>query len=113
MTWQEDVEAELERNALDRPKRKNGTEVRMPVEHLALVNMAARQRGIARSSYMRRAILAMAIYDLGLQWSQVMRNEDPLRSYTETAGGSGDRVMKPRGKGFGSWIIESLKAPRG
>jgi len=89
----------------DRDHKHGGqlTNVRLPLDMQALMDEAARGRGISRNSYMRRAIMAMVVHDLGLDWETVMANEPGVFDWERSAG-----IQRLRGRGYGPWRIGAL-----
>ncbi len=80
------------------------TNVRLPLEMQALVDQAAREvRDISRNSYMRRAIMAMVVHDLGLDWSEVMAKEPGIFNWDQDS-----RLQRLAGEGHGPWRIVVL-----
>src|SRR5205823_12224572 len=62
-----------------------------------LLVIAAQQRDISLSSYVRRAAMAVAALDLRLEWEDVTRTEGQLRSFDQS------EFRPGRGDGAGPW----------
>lgn len=67
---------------------------------------AAELRGMSVTAYMRRSVMAMAAYDLGLEWDEVMAEEGPVRKHGYSA--TYDKTPA-RGQGFGGWTIDGVR----
>lgn len=66
---------------------------------------AAQERGLSVSAYIRRAALAFAAHDLGLDLAEVLKDEPQWRLRTE-----GPRTNHSEGgEGHGNWQIKGLK----
>lgn len=78
---------------------------RIPLNAAPALNEAAAQRGMSVSAYLRRAGLAFAAHDLGLDLAQLLEDEPATRS--RFAGTAADREMG--GQGHGLWRIGGLE----
>lgn len=79
--------------------------VRLNDEHAEIVRTAAEHRGIAMASFVRRAVVAFACHELGLDYGKVMANEGPILGPT----GHGEAEKDLGGRGHGEWEIVTLK----
>jgi hypothetical protein len=70
----------------------------------SLVKRAAEARGMSLSSYLRRAVLSFACFDLGLDWYETMADD---RGANKIGRPASDGV-ESGGHGFGKWQIEGL-----
>ncbi len=77
-----------------------------------VVKNAARMRGISLSAYVRRAAVAMAVYDLGLDYFTVMKDERGTRGYGDRGGNPEEIAASAQGRGYGSWEIKELEDDR-
>lgn len=84
-------------------------QVAMGFEMRALIRAAADTRGMGTSAYMRRAVLAFAAADLGMEFEHVCQMSPPVRPDR-----SHGRAGKPEGThgpgrddglGYGSWTV--------
>lgn len=108
MTTQPEWQEALLHNVADLDaKRKDGRRkfVLDPDQRTALLE-AARMRGISENAYIRRAVLAMVCYDLGIEWSDMMASEGAVRKAGQAA--VYDRTPM-QGRGFGRWRIVGLR----
>lgn len=107
--WQDKLLAEYDARkdaAPDRhPTPRHTFAVNVPPEWLELVQDAAQARDLSVTAYVRRAALAFAIQDLGLDWETVMKGEPRIRPFTGLDGGDPERAL---GYGHGDWRILGL-----
>ncbi len=75
-----------------------------PPDWYELIQDAAIARNLSMSAFIRRASMAFAIYDLGLDWEAVMQEEPRLRGFGEID----SEPVDERGYGRGLWKIEGL-----
>lgn len=69
------------------------------------VTKAAADRGMSTSAYIRRAALAFAAFDLGLDLAELLQDEPATRLKSD-----GPRTnLLEAGEGHGNWTIEGLK----
>ena len=80
--------------------------IRLNPQQQALVNRAARARGMSPAAFMRRSSIAMACHDLGEDWERAMVGEPGFGAYGRPPG---QRPYRPEGHGFGKWIITGLR----
>lgn len=82
-----------------------------------LIDRAAELRDISRNAYLRRAVVAMAAFDLGLDYYDVMEDAPPARTFAryERLGVGGTVFFQHRvipgskgGREAGSWRITGL-----
>lgn len=71
----------------------------------AIVKDAAEARDMSMTAFMRRAALAIATVDQGLDWQTVMQDEPAIAPFNQ--GGARTGVRKG-GLGNGPWKIEGL-----
>lgn len=69
----------------------------------SIIREAAKVRRVSLSAYVRRAVLALACYDLGLPYSDAMRADSRITNM------SGFPISDPDGTRFGAWEIAALK----
>jgi len=79
--------------------------VEIPSYWHPLVMEAAKRRNISITGYMRRAIMAFVVRDLGLNWEKVMDDEPSTMEYTDPFRAQHDL----RGTGRGEWQITGTK----
>lgn len=73
----------------------------------SLLNAAAKQRGVSRSTYARRAMAAYIAHDLGLEPEDVLEGGPRSCEWGKT----GADVTKPPGddlSGYGAWRLDGL-----
>jgi hypothetical protein len=78
--------------------------IEVPAALAPLLNEAARRRGAAPTGFIRRAMIAMIAYDLGMRFTEVLR-ADPRW----TPPGSRRVIEDPAGVLGGEWEIEGLQ----
>jgi len=91
--------------------RKEGTRpphrsyrVRVQLSATMLIRDAAAARGMSVSAFLRRAGIAFAAYDAGLDVADLLKDEPPTRLKFE-----GPRVNREEGgQGHGKWKIRGL-----
>ena len=92
-----------ERKTVKRPHRDIRT--RVPVHIAPLIFKAAALRGLSAAAYLRRAVVAFAAYDLGLDAAQLLEEEPAMRLK-----GEGPKTNRlEAGRGHGSWGIRGLE----
>jgi hypothetical protein len=97
------VDAHLARRA--KPKKPyRDFRARVPLAAAPVINTAAANRGMSVSAYLRRAGLAFAAHDLGLDLADLLADEPVTR--LKFAGFPGDHA--DQGQGHGKWRIEEL-----
>jgi hypothetical protein len=81
---------------------------RVPADGFRTLTMkAARRRGLSLEAYQRRAIAAVMVYDLDLNWWELLADEPWVTTY---AGGLNER--RPlAGAAFGPWHIDGMSDP--
>ena len=72
-----------------------------------IIRQAAKRRRMSPAAFIRRAAVAMALYDLGKsdEWSTVNADEPGFTAYGVPMGKS---PYRPNGHGFGPWRIERV-----
>lgn len=75
-----------------------------------MLNVAAYQRGISRSGYIRRAVAAFIAGDLGVPIEDVVSDSPPPRGYHDNGRVPMDDVTvnddgQDSGKGYGEWTL--------
>ena len=72
-----------------------------------IIRQAAKRRGMSPAAFMRRAAVAMALYDLKQndQWDSVNSDEP---GFTAFGTHMGKAPFRPNGHGFGPWRIEKV-----
>lgn len=88
------------------PRTRRSVGINFPPDMQRVVLRAAREREISMASYVRRAAVAFAVHDLGLDWDEVMQEEPGVRTF----GGTLKTETKAKGRGFGRWLIKELVA---
>jgi hypothetical protein len=100
-SWQE-----LLQSKLDRPPAGTRTSaIRTNAAIDKAIKDAAANRNMSVTAYIRRAAVAMAVYDLGLEWDAVMSDEPGFGVFGENPGRA---VIRPEGHGFGPWKIREV-----
>jgi hypothetical protein len=80
---------------------------RVPVGFRQLAMKAARRRGLSFEAYLRRAIAAVMVYDLELDWWELLADEPWVAVY-----GAGLREVRPLGGAeYGPWHITAMEEP--
>lgn len=79
--------------------RTESLAVRLGPAGRPLLKEAARQRGISMEGYLRRAVMAFLVADLGLDWDTVMADEPSVCGFGAEPR-TGRRVA---GAGYGRW----------
>ena len=74
----------------------------IPFGPLGMVQRAARKRGVAISSYLKRSVYAMAAHDLGLPLSDFLARDSRISKHTNLG------FDDPSGTRFGQWEIDRL-----
>lgn len=69
---------------------------------------AAKQRGITRAAYMRRAIAAFAAYDTGTPIEDILYHTTSSRPYHDGKQEARFHKQRDDGQGYGPWTIEGL-----
>lgn len=102
--WRQIVLDQIDSKLSGRTRRSVG--LNFPVELHAVIMRAARERGLSMAAYVRRAALAFAVKDLGLDWDETMKDEPGLRKFGEITRDAGDKLA---GSGYGRWKIAALE----
>lgn len=103
--WWKNIDDQMASREVRTPRRSIA--VNYPNELYAHVLKAAEARGLSMTAYQRRAVLAFACYDLGLEWDAVMADEPAV---TEFESG---RKVEAQGRGYRFWEIVGLRGRRG
>lgn len=98
------VDAELAKRKRSKKPHRD-FRARIPLGAAGALNQAAAARGMSVSAYLRRAGLAFAAHDLGLDLGELLADEPASR--TRFAGTAADREMA--GQGHGLWRIRGLE----
>jgi hypothetical protein len=101
--WKQVIEGEIE----DRPRRNilstRSVGLNVTPEQWKTLDRAAERRGMSVAAFLRRAALAVAVHDLGLDWDEVMKDEISPRAHGNA------RYYNTRefdgGVGYGPWRI--------
>lgn len=103
--WTTKLEAALEAKQPQRVSRRSSA-INYPASLFPLLVEAARRRGMSVTAYQRRAVLAFAVWDLGLDWMHELEDEGPI------APPEGQVISREpaRGRGFGRWKITGLSS---
>lgn len=80
---------------------------RVPQGFRSQTMKAARRRGLSMEAYIRRALASVMVYDLGLDWWELMVDEPWTQEYA--AGLSERRPLA--GSHFGPWHIDGMSDP--
>jgi hypothetical protein len=75
--------------------------VRLGAGNRTLLKEAARQRGISMEGYLRRAVMAFLVADLGLDWDIVMASEPSTAGF----GKEPRSGRREHGQGYGRWEV--------
>jgi hypothetical protein len=104
-TWRDVVEGNLDEAEAARPRKqvRRTTPIDLTPHMKQIVTVAAARRGLSIAAYARRAVMAFAARDLGLDWWETMTDEPQVR----TSASSAKSELGP-GVGFGPWKIEGL-----
>jgi hypothetical protein len=78
---------------------------RIALSAAPIVVRAAAERGMSVSAYIRRATLAFAAFDQGLDLSDILADEPATRLKSEAPG----MEREDGGRGHGQWVIRGLK----
>jgi hypothetical protein len=71
-----------------------------------MIQRAAKARGMSMTAFMRRAVMAFVVFDLGEDWFEVMEGEPNIGPY---ANSYGTKVLERKaGHEHGDWQIEGL-----
>lgn len=102
--WQERTKGALD--ALDAGRsERHSTNLSLPPEWTPILQRAAAARGLNTSAFVRRAAMAIAVHDLGLDWLEVMSIEPRVRLHGEFAG----EPQRRGGTGHGPWQVSSMQ----
>lgn len=98
-------------NSINKPHNKtiriDRLTTKVPVGFRSVTMKAARRRGLSMEAYIRRALASVMVYDLGLDWWELMTDEPWTQEY-----GSGLRERRPlAGAHFGPWQIDGMSDP--
>lgn len=97
---------ELVQSKLDKPQDQARTNcIRTNATLDLIINRAARARNLSVTAYIRRAAVAVACADLGIDWDSAMADEPGFGLYGERPGRA---VIRPDGRGFGPWWVTGL-----
>lgn len=103
--WREMVEDTLRRQHAGKQDRRS-IGLNLSAELQGHILSAAQLRGgISLASYLRRSAIAVACYDLGLDWGEVTAGEQTVRVLGKPGIASN---MRP-GEGFGPWLIDGMR----
>lgn len=97
------VDATLASRVAKKPPHRD-FRTRVPLSAASSIHEAAAARGMSASAYIRRATLAFAAYDLGLDLAELLRHEPATRLNSE----SPRAVRAMLGEGHGEWRIGGL-----
>lgn len=101
--WSELVGDELAAKRTRGPRRSVG--LNFPPKLFSIAVRAARARNLSFAAYARRCVMAIACYDLGLDYREVMVDEPAARPYGTRI--EGDLVRK-NGVDHGRWRVVEL-----
>jgi hypothetical protein len=104
-SWQDTLADQIAANGKRAGRRS--VAVNYPTGLYAVVRDAAKRRGMSMTAYQRRASLAFAVHDLGLDasWAALMVEEPAVTGYVTGA----DKPLDCAGFGpFGAWRITGL-----
>lgn len=101
------VQQQLRTQASSRTVRIDRLSTRVPQGFRALTMKAARGRGLSLEAYIRRALASVMVYDLGLDWWELLADEPWVTTY---GGGLAER-QPLAGAGFGVWRIDGMSDP--
>lgn len=100
--WRELVVADAQR---PRP-RIITTGLRLDGPSNAIIQRAAKRRGMSPAAFIRRAAVAFAVHDLHGDWDEVNADEPGFTGYNRPMGKA---PFRPAGHGFGPWRIMGLR----
>lgn len=107
-SWEDLMMGQVDAKIAARETRKKphrDFKTRVPLSAAPILVEAARRRGMSVAAYTRRASLAFAAHDLGLDLRQLLEDEPVTRGRFD--GFAGDRAEQ--GQGHGDWVIGGLK----
>lgn len=104
--WREKLMDQIDTREVPFASRRRSIGLNFPADLYERVQDAAQARGISMAGYARRAAVALAVHDLGLDWDEIMADEKPVQPYGVVK--PGDRANEGAGQGYGSWKIGSL-----
>jgi hypothetical protein len=111
--WQEEAKRRIALRAANtkrKTERSNGTFLPFDDPFRALLDEAAKRRGLSMVGYARRAVAAMIAHDLDLPFTEVIQHAPQPAEYGKSGGASGiSKRSNDNGLGFGSWKILRLK----
>jgi hypothetical protein len=100
-SWQTIIEAQVAASVQrHRRQPRKSTAINLAQEQYNVLLNAARSRDISMAAYLRRAALAFACFDLGLDWDQVMADEPATGGFGNTG-----VLQELAGSGAGAWHI--------
>lgn len=81
-------------------------DMRLAPDMLDLIERAARERGIGRAAYIRRALAVFVAKDLGMNWREVIASSPaPLDWGQNPQGTKKSSNLRDDGSGYGKWNI--------
>jgi len=102
--WKQILDQEIEGRRTKRTHTDRSVGVNMNTEQWKIIDRAAARRQMSVAAFVRRAALALAVHDLGLDWAEVMKDEVSPRGHgnaryyntRENAGGIGHGLWRIR-----------------
>jgi hypothetical protein len=105
LDWQQRILDEVSAERDTRPPRRS-IGLNYPTSMHSNIVAACRARDMSLTSYTRRALMAVATYDLGLDWFTVMADEPPMCRFGTN---SQERQLESGLGDFGPWKIISME----
>lgn len=105
--WQDLLMDAVVGGGTHRTRRSIGVNFTPDLQRIVLAS--ARERDMSLTAFARRSALAIATFDQGLDWLEVMRNEPRLRGFGQIS----EDPQSSRGLGHGAWKIVALEDFRG
>ncbi len=103
LDWRAIVRADVDAIRPDSDSGKTSTNIEMHTPAHQIVERAAQARRMTTASYMRRAAMAFAAYDAGIDVLELFAMEPRVTRETGTG------MVDPEGTGFGDWRIKKLE----
>lgn len=103
--WGETLLTEFDAHHTDGRKPRLSIAVNFDDQLYKIVKDAAEARDMSLTAFLRRAALAIATVDQGLDWQTIMQDEPAIAPFVQGGARTGQRKA---GFGNGPWKIEGL-----
>lgn len=90
-------------------EREDGLAVRFDRPFRKLLDEAAMRRGCSMAGYVRRAMLAFVIHDLGLSPEEAGQHMPRPTPYGKNGGSGNKTLTQDNLTGYGPWVITGLE----